>query len=196
MNFIQEFESLLSAKECGLIISDYLAESEFIEKRSDANLHGVVKEWGIPKEGKWMSLYNSIEDRLNPFVEQYLSYSPLLNSQSYYFKHLSIMEHKEEFNIPYHYDAEVAYMNEKEYIRNFAFLIYLNDGFENGELIFPVQKRSIRPKVGLGVIFPTSFMYPHLTNSAIGENRYVLRVAYYFKKESIINSVKESRDYY
>lgn len=196
MSFIQEFESTLSPQKCDLIIKSYLKESHTDTKRSDANLHGVVKEWSIPNEGHWNELFLELNEKCKPIVENYLSYSALLNYESYYLKHISIMEHQENFNIPYHYDAEISYMNGEEYIRNFAILIYLNDDFQSGELIFPIQKTSVRPRVGLGLIFPTSFMFPHLTNPAIGANRYVLRLAYYFKKESIINSTKASKDYY
>ena len=196
MTFIREFENTLPPETCIDIINNYLKESRVDTKRSDANLHGIVKEWGIPEEGHWKDLYSVVSQKCRPIVEEYLSYSPLLNSSSYYLKHLSVMEHQENFNIPYHYDAEISYMNNKEYIRNFAILIYLNDDFECGELIFPVQKVSIKPKVGLGLIFPTSFMFPHLTNPALGANRFVLRLAYYFKKSSIIDSTKASKDYY
>ncbi|WP_127714883.1 2OG-Fe(II) oxygenase [Halobacteriovorax sp. HLS] len=196
MSFIQEYENILSPKNCESIIENYLKESHIDTKRSDANLHGIVKEWSIPQERHWSDLFLDLNEKCRPIVESYLSYSTLLNCESYYLKHISIMEHQENFNIPYHYDAEISYMNDKEYIRNFAILIYLNDNFESGELIFPIQKTSIKPKVGLGLIFPTSFMFPHLTNPAIGANRYVLRMAYYFKKDSIINSTKTSKDYF
>lgn len=195
-NFIHQFPNVLSKDRCQEIIDTYLKDSATNAKRADANLHGVVKEWS-PADGEfWDTMQDEVEALCWPHVDQYLSYSNLLNRNSYYLKHMTIMHHRELINIPYHYDAELSYMDGQEYIRNFAILIYLNENFENGELMFPVQKVAIKPKAGLGLIFPTSFMYPHVTNPAIGSDRYVLRLGYFFKKEGIIESVKKSKDYY
>lgn len=195
-NFISTFDNLLSAEQCAEIISRYRADSQSKALRTDANLHGNVKEWSPVDDPFWDDLFENLESTCRVFVDKYLSYSPLLNSHSYFLKHMTIMHHKESMNIPYHYDAELCFMDNKEYIRNFAMLIYLNDNFESGELMFPVQKQSIKPKAGLGLLFPTSFMYPHVTNPALGSDRYVLRLGYYFKKEGVIDSVKNSREYY
>ena len=78
-------------------------------------------------------------------------------------------------------------MNKEEFIRNFAVLVYLNDNFEHGELVFPLQEKSIVPKAGTVAIFPTSFMYPHVTNPTMGDDRYVVRMSYFFVKSAIIS---------
>lgn len=45
--------------------------------------------------------------------------------------------------------------------RQISMLLYLNDGFEGGELHFPWQNYTVKPEPGLLVLFPSSFIYRH-----------------------------------
>lgn len=57
----------------------------------------------------------------------------------------------------------------------YAAIMYLNDNYTNGELIFPERGISYRPKAGSLVIFPTHSEYLHGTNApGPGPMRYVL----------------------
>jgi prolyl 4-hydroxylase len=51
-------------------------------------------------------------------------------------------------------------------------LIYLNDDFEGGELIFPRQNLTIKPEAGMVVMFPASFAYPHRVTTVFKGTRY------------------------
>lgn len=196
MEFLKTYKNILSKTQCNEIIGYYQREGENA-KRNTANLRGEVREWSPDKSSDfWDKTEAIVREKCDVLVSDFLSNNMLLELQSYRYGHLTLMEQKDGYNIPYHYDAEVVLLNDQEHIRNFAVLIYLNDNFENGELIFPLQKTSVKPEPGLGLVFPTSFMYPHLTNSAIGSNRYLLRVAYYFKKESVLDSVRNSKNLY
>jgi predicted 2-oxoglutarate/Fe(II)-dependent dioxygenase YbiX len=45
--------------------------------------------------------------------------------------------------------------------RSVSALLYLNDDFDGGEIVFDAQGLEIRPEPGLLVAFPSSFEYPH-----------------------------------
>jgi hypothetical protein len=45
--------------------------------------------------------------------------------------------------------------------RHVSALLYLNDDFEGGEIVFDAQQIEIRPEPGMLVAFPSSFEYPH-----------------------------------
>lgn len=49
--------------------------------------------------------------------------------------------------------------------RTYSSLFYLNSDFEGGELVFPRHDRTIKPKTGMFVCFPSSPPYLHLVNS-------------------------------
>lgn len=165
-------------------------------EKTTANLHGTVREQVVDDLSFFKDIKSELEVEVTNALTDYLSLNPLLDRNMFFLNHISLMHHHESFNIPFHYDAEFVYeKNERENIRNFAILLYLNDEFSGGDLLFPIQKINITPEEGLLVIFPTSFMYPHTTTPCFGGDRYVLRINYYFDKNAIINTVKDSTTY-
>jgi hypothetical protein len=188
MDFLKTYPKILDQKICSQIIECYTRDAGPRAKRTTDNLMGAVREWTVDSNTFWDSLFERLSHSCDELLDDYFSYSSLLVKEAYYLNHMTIMHHAEGLSIPYHYDAEVCFMNGQEYIRNFAILVYLNDDFDGGELIFPMQKKAIKPEIGLGLVFPTSFMYPHITSPALGSDRYVLRLGFYFKKEAIKES--------
>jgi hypothetical protein len=53
-------------------------------------------------------------------------------------------------------------------------LIYLNDDYEGGEIVFPKQNLSIKPKAGMLIAFPGNTMYPHSVQPCYGNLRYTI----------------------
>lgn len=53
-------------------------------------------------------------------------------------------------------------------------LIYLNDDYEGGEIVFPKQNLTIKPKSGMLIAFPGNPMYPHSVNPCYGNLRYTI----------------------
>ena len=195
MNFIQSHSGAISPEVCGQIIQNYNARQIDVGERTSANLLGAIREYTVDEACISTEMQESIAKVADAKIQEYLSKIPELNAQSYYLNHMTIMFSSEQKNIGYHYDSEFLYMNEGEYIRNFAVLVYLNEDFDGGELMFPLQKTVIKPQTGLMLLFPTSFMYPHVTNPAMGNDRYVLRLSYFFNKEILIKNTRESRTY-
>jgi hypothetical protein len=195
MNFIQSHSGAISPEVCSQIIKNYNARQIETGERTSSNLLGAIREYTVDESCISSEIQESIAKVAEAKIQEYLSKVPELNMKSYFLNHMTIMFHSEFKNIGYHYDSEYLYMNDAEYIRNFAVLIYLNQDFDGGELMFPLQKTVIKPQTGLMLIFPTSFMYPHVTNPAMGDDRYVLRLSYFFKKEILIKNARESKVY-
>lgn len=194
VNFIREYSSDITIKIAKKVIESVNTHTG--AKRLSSNLKGVVNEGTIDDE-KIISYFQvNLTPELNKFIEDYFSYTNLLDGESFNFSHFSLMHLKKGFNIPFHYDSEFVYENDGEdEVRNFAVLLYLNNIEEGGELVFPVQETTVKPIQGKVLIFPTSFMFPHTTIPALNEDRYVLRMNYYFKKEIIKESIKQERSY-
>ena len=192
--FIREFKSS-NLSQIAKSIFDMISSSLDGAKTS-SNLHGVVVEECLRDEKLLDILEKKLKPHLEVHIDDYFSFTPLLHKENFKFSHYSLMHHKEGYNIPFHYDSEYVYEKEGvEEVRNFAILLYLNDLEEWGALVFPLQKKTIKPEQGKLLIFPTSFMYPHTTIPTMSSDRFVLRVSYYFEKDQIKKSVEESRDY-
>jgi len=81
-----------------------------------------------------------------------------------------------------HFDNSLFLKNGKELLNPAAFLIFLNDNFNGGELIFPYQKTTIFPEEGKLTVFPSHFTYPHFVETA-DNNRYVMKAELTIKPE-------------
>jgi hypothetical protein len=188
MQFIKKFKKCLSREECEEIIN-YYKENDFSNsKKRRSNLNYSVKEFSLDVKNNlfWKEKFKKIKNKADINLRSYLSFNSSCGYDSYYFKHMCIMHHQEMNTIPYHYDCEIEKKEDGVNVRVFAILIYLNNNFEGGELVFPIQKKVIKPEPGLMLIFPTSFMYPHVTTPALGNDRFVLRLNYYIDTETFI----------
>lgn len=180
--FIKLYPNSISKEICNIIIQEFLKENQ--KGKETYNLHSTVFESTL-SGGIWDNLTKDILPVADEKIKDYFSFSDLSIFSSYVFSHMTLMQHEQFKNIPYHYDIEVDYLGKELALRNFAILIYLNNDFSGGELMFPLQKETIKPEPGLMAIFPTSFMYPHLTVPCEGNDRFVLRLNYYMKKEEL-----------
>lgn len=64
-------------------------------------------------------------------------------------------------------------------VRTFSCILYLNDDFEGGELIFPRDELIYKPVQGSMAIFPTGFTLPHAVGIATNRRH---TIAYFFYK--------------
>lgn len=51
-------------------------------------------------------------------------------------------------------------------------VVFLNDDFDGGELVFPQQQLRVSPQLGRVVLFPSSFLFPHEVTPVIRGTRY------------------------
>lgn len=53
-------------------------------------------------------------------------------------------------------------------------IMYLNDDYRGGSLVFPKINLSIQPEAGMVVFFPSNYMYPHRVDPVVINERYAL----------------------
>jgi hypothetical protein len=194
MNFIKTYKDVFE-KDFSDNVKNYYKYCGFEEEssRKKYNSNAFITEFYISgkEDAVWGEIEKEIIEKMYPIIKDYLSFNPECSVDSYYFRHAAFLRQKEFFQVPAHCDDEVDFISEEEFIRNFTIVIYLNNNFEGGELLFPLQGVSVKPEPGLVVVFPASFMYPHLTNPTIGADRYALRLSYYYKKDIILKPIKK-----
>lgn len=77
-----------------------------------------------------------------------------------------------------HADADMWYADEKKWKRSIdrdlSILIYLNEGYGGGEIVFPNFGLSLAPKRGLFIAFPSDARYLHAARPVTSGVRYAL----------------------
>ena len=56
--------------------------------------------------------------------------------------------------------------------RTVSGVLFLNDEFTGGELVFPQQKIRVKPEPGMGIFFPSFWNYPHKVDRILSGTRY------------------------
>ena len=57
-------------------------------------------------------------------------------------------------------------------------ILYINDDYVGGELLFPKQELNLRPRPGEVIVAPATAEFPHLVLPIRKGNRYVVRCFY------------------
>jgi hypothetical protein len=71
-------------------------------------------------------------------------------------------------------EPPIVYPTSNRWSGHMSVLIYLNDNYEGGEIVFPKQNIKIKPKSGMLIAFPGNEMYPHLVEPCYGDLRYTI----------------------
>jgi len=98
-------------------------------------------------------------------------YRPHSTIQSY--KPVDKNEAKEEFTLDWHFDASEDNGVYNETITG-AFVVYINDDFEGGELDFKYKPYVIKPKAGMLINIPVTEEYTHAVRHTYKNIRHVL----------------------
>lgn len=64
-----------------------------------------------------------------------------------------------------HADCVGGYQEKIKMNRLFTSIIYLNDDYEGGEITFPRQRISLKPKAGQACVFPSIYTHPHIAET-------------------------------
>jgi hypothetical protein len=178
-------ENIISEDICFNLINLYKEDrniSSLVTRKVDG-LDKIIKE--LPLEdsrvkNKWKPHLEGIKFLVDIEVSNYLENFKTINLGNYKYSHSVFWEQNELNYIPFHYDAEFIYNEEgKDNLRNFLCLLYLNNAYEGGELIFPLQAKVFKPKTGSLVIFPTSYMFPYMTTPFLGKDCFLIRLNYF-----------------
>jgi hypothetical protein len=183
LSYIMEFDNAFNSDYC-----DYL-----IKRRGLSSLppYEDIVYWKNKEiHLDWKDLCEEFDKLAEPFISTYLNQF----SEVYHYGDISIegyglTRQPSQAYDESHYDSNIVINEKGIQIRPFVLLIYLNDCFDGGQLIFPAQKKIVTPKKGKMVIFPCSFMYPHKVLGISSGNRYSLRLNYLFKKPMIDSDV-------
>lgn len=179
----------LSRQECEEIMQKYqeIRHLSKKNKRVVSDVEKVINEVLLKGVGEyWDNVTQLLNTRVTPEVNNYLKKFKTVGAESYFLENVAFWEQRGMEYAPLHYDKEwIQGENGEDQYRNFLCLLYLNDDYENGEVIFPLQKKVIKPEAGMLLIFPTSLMFPHQTTPAIGNDRCLFRMTYLFDKETL-----------
>jgi len=79
-----------------------------------------------------------------------------------------LLRYKEGDQYPLHYDGPT------ETGRHISAILYVNDDYEGGELVFPLHNIWIKPKAGTLVMFPSSWAYQHIAQPVTKGMKYAI----------------------
>ena len=86
-------------------------------------------------------------------------------------------------------DSQTNWTNNiPRFLSDYSSLVYLNDNYEGGELVFPEYNLNIKPKAGDIITFPTNAMYLHAVNKIKSGTRYNV-VLKWFRQTTLISHV-------
>jgi len=85
----------------------------------------------------------------------------------------SITTEEKTDGLPVHYD--IMKIDTSVYKRLIGNVLYLNDEFEGGEIVFPLLDFAWKPKPRTLISFPSHFGYPHFVRSIKGKERIIFQ---------------------
>jgi hypothetical protein len=159
--------NFITKEECDLIVSNLDASTAL---RSDGFWENkVFAEFSFPKECKVVLKKNRIN--AHKAIKERFGSSLLPNSMNQH-----IIKWPTGPGMDDHIDDE-AYERNHYHI---ASILYLNDDYEGGEIVFPNQGLSLKPKAGDFIAFPGNKNYPHGVKEIFSGERYTAPAWYRF----------------
>jgi hypothetical protein len=182
---IRVYENVLSKEYCESLIDKY--EQTNASRKGEALFRDKVEEIEVPtfdltdpdyNADAW-NLWQNVDDQISEFSDMILSEyfnHYMVEPYEYAYCGCKMLYYPPLSHSPLHYDDELVARDGGSIgvARPLTLVVFLNDNFEGGELVFPDQNVIIKPKQGAIAVFPASFMYPHTTVPTCGKQRYVL----------------------
>lgn len=162
-------ENFLSHAKCNELVHN---TKELVYTKTQSFYNSGPEEFGPIKEFE-TEIKTGTEKVLAKYFEHYM-----VSSSHQDFNCVKIIRYKDGSYLPVHSDPE---RTPEGHTRTIGMILFLNEDFEGGELIFPKQEVVIQPEKGKLVVFPMSYMYPHLVNNVTGGDRYVARINFFHR---------------
>lgn len=131
------------------------------------------------RTSKQISIVGRDEPRLKPYEDAV--FNAVGHAAKSYFEHnnFCIVNEDEGYGLlRYHpgsfYKLHSDFSGMYPRTRILSVLLYLNDDFEGGELVFPRQGVTLKPEPGTVVVFPSCGAYPHEAKAVTKGNKYVV----------------------
>lgn len=148
---IQEIPNFLSSEECDQIIS--MSKDKLFESRVYSDKADLYESKSRESQQCWHDDETDLVKSISEKVRK------LTNTKNQHQEHLQVVNYQAGGFFSPHYDAcegtptYCERMNGSEGPRYLTVLVYLNDGFEGGETVFPKINKTVKPQKGKAVIF-------------------------------------------
>ena len=112
-------------------------------------------------------IYEDFHDTVTDATKQYMDRYGI-HENCYNESHYQMLRYTRGGQYPLHYDGPTILG------RHISVIQYLNEDFEGGELVFPLQHIIIKPRKGLLVMFPSNFAYQHIAQPVTRGTKYAI----------------------
>lgn len=179
--YVKFYENVFTDIDCNTILDKRIKASKLI----DGNFTDLLS-FKSDQDEYWVDTFECIEDRLKPFIKDYLDgLDGLFPRQALDISHIGFLnDHSGSFT-ELHYDWELVNVAGNLIIKPFVVLLYLNHVDEGGELIFPYQNLTFKPQKGSIVVLPCSYTHPHLSMPVTAGTKHICRITFKLDEECI-----------
>jgi len=123
-----------------------------------------------------IDIYNGLLFSINALISK--KFESAHKVKSYFFSCMTDGAINEIHMDNYYKDKNGEVHARTKYMLNKSGLLYLNDDYDGGELVFPEQGISIKPETGSLIFFEGDYKKPHGVNKVISGPRYNLVTFY------------------
>jgi len=152
---------------------------KFFPKASDINKEDYYYKEQLELSTK---LYDSLDQATNHYTNILYPFAAKNIKSREYSVHL--LKYEKGGYLPAHQDHGVS-------SRVLSVVMYLNDGYEGGEMVFPNSKISIKPVPGSIIFFPSNFLYIHEVRPIVSGTRYSMPHWFHNMKTPIMSTGEE-----
>lgn len=180
MNYIQQHFDIFTNEECDEIYRNRVKYSA----KEDGSL-GDFLVFDDEADTTWKPIIGNIKLKTKKIIFNYMkNFLSLFPENKLEISHIGFLTDTDGSFTEIHYDWELVIFKERIIPKPIVIIIYLNDNFEGGELLFPVQNFKIIPRKGSIAIFPCNFAFPHVSQPVIEGTKNVCRVTFKLDSES------------
>ena len=185
-NPIRQYNNVFSSKECDFILSTRVKYS-----KTPLGLKDLLI-FRDESYSEWNKIFNIIETNMGDIIDNYVGqFLNLFPKHALSVSHIGFLNDKSGSFTEIHYDWELVFFKKRTIIKPFVAIIYLNDDFDGGDLLFPLQQERTIPKKGSVVVFPCNYTYPHVSQPVVKGNKHVCRITYKMDPESYAIEIME-----
>jgi hypothetical protein len=202
LNEIQIIENFISKDSCDFLIRNF---EDTLKETPNTGIFGGPNQgaetaWYIGNKNPIISytehkdkniaidLLTSISNSISRTISEYYGFTvdPRSIFYSKMVKGARLNEHYDNYEpdgtifIPSNHNHDI--INKLGFEADFSGLLYLNDDYNGGEIVFPNQNLSLKPKPGTLIFFTGDMEFPHRVNEVLDGARYNL-VSFFWKSE-------------
>ncbi len=188
------------------IVCKYLDSYDSFEK-SLVSLDGKIETYGYYKIASFENADEDVIIIMNSYISKALEKieyifgdkvwtTPSLNARVWERGSYQEMHSDSDYNIGYPLSTEENNVDAQSiipnYLQNYNSILYLNDNYDGGELVFPDYEIEIKPKVGDFICFPSNSKYLHRVNKILSGTRYTMANGWYGKRITLASTLNAS----